>query len=276
MSNPFFRPYEGEFFLEWGFGYKRELFSAAIPALSSSQKTLSKEVASTLSLSYGITESWALGVMGKYMIDQNYSVMQSGIAFAGNPGVAEHNRGFYDAALMMSFRFLGTRTEEWFANLDLAFFPGIKDKNNFRFTVPNDQYLGVLMLGKDFEDYALGLLSTAQYFAPSALDTENRKNNQFLIVSQVFIQGKLDLFYTRLAGGAAKFLDRASNDSPVKEKFLPVAQAEIGIAFDEKTALGARLVYVGGVRGETRAGNFDVSVAIEPMWQGSLTIMTAF
>ncbi|HMV37351.1 MAG TPA: hypothetical protein PKD60_15730, partial [Turneriella sp.] len=45
VSSPFFRPYEGDFSLELGVGYKTQSSKLTIPTLASARETVSNEVA---------------------------------------------------------------------------------------------------------------------------------------------------------------------------------------------------------------------------------------
>ncbi len=276
VSSPFFKPYEGDFLLELGMSYKIQSSTLTLPALSSTRETRTKESATGFALTYGIAEYFSMGVSGKYMADQNYSIAQSGIAFAGNPGTQSRNKGFYDPGFQLGIRALGTRTEEWFFNIDLGFVPGIKDSNNFLFSWPNDQYLAGLLVGKDFGQWSVGLISTAQYYAPSSLDKSDEKNNQLLSNNQMFVQLDCELLYIRLSGGTVKFLDKASNENAVKKKFFATGTAELGLPFSEQSALSARLTYVSGAEGELSVAGFNATLTAQPIWMVSLSVLTAF
>jgi hypothetical protein len=247
-----------------------------IPALASARETLSKEVASSVVLQYGITESFSLGISGKYMIDQDYQTVQSGIAFAGDPGKSSHNQGFYDVGFQLGLRILGTRTEEWFVNLDLGFLPGIVDSNNFLFTTPNNQFLSRLIVGKDNGSWSTGVQANVQYYAPSVHDKGDEKNNQLLSSSLLFTQIDSDSLYVRLSAGVVKFLDSRSNENAVMKQFFPAAQTEIGFPFSDTCVLSARMIYVAGAEGDIAVGGFNARLTARPFIAGSLSLLTRF
>lgn len=276
VSSPFFRPYEGDFALELGAGYKVQSSRLAIPVLDSARDTVSKEVSTGVALNYGVTEYISIGVSGKYMADQDYSLRQSGVAFAGNSGSASRNQGFYDAGFQMGVRMLGTRTGEWFVNLDMGFLPGITDANNFLFSWPHNQYLAGITIGKNVDSWSFGILSATQYFAPSALDKSDEKNDQLLSNNQIFVQADFDSLYLRASAGMVKFLDSRSNENTLKKKVFPTGQIEIGFPFSDTCALSTRLTYVAGAQGEMSVAGFNASLVAQPIWMGSVSVIVAF
>jgi hypothetical protein len=276
VSSPFFRPYEGDFSLEWGVGYKFQSSSLAIAALDSARETATKELSTAMALNYGLSESFYLGVSGKYMLYQDYRLTQSGVAFVGKPGANLINQGFYEPGFHLGARLLGTRSEEWFINLDLRFQPGLNDANNAYFSVPNNQYQASMLIGRDFEAWAIGIVSVMQYYSPSALDTNGERNDQVLSTSEVFAQVNADFLYLRASAGIVKFLDRRSNESAVKKKTFPTGQLEIGFPFTDTCVLSTRLSYVAGAQDTMKVAGFDASLVAQPVWVGSASVVVAF
>lgn len=276
VSSPFFRPYEGNFSLELGAGYKAQSNRLTIPALASVRDNVTKEASTGVALNYGVAEFFSLGVSGKFMAEQDYTLAQSGAAFAGNPGSSSSNRGFYDAGFQLGLRLLGTRTEEWFVNVDLGFLPGIQDSNNFLFSWPHNQFLGGLLVGKNLADWSFGVSATAQYYSPSDVDKSDDKNNQLLSNSQLFVQADLDILYIRLSGGAVKFLDSRSNENGLKKKLFPTGQVEVGLLFSDACALSARMAYIAAAQGEMSVAGFNATLVADPIWLGSLSVLTTF
>lgn len=276
VSSPFFRPYEGDFSIEMGVGYKAQSSRLTIPALDSARETMSKEASTGVALNYGVTEYFSIGVSGKFMADQDYSLIQSGPAFAGNPGSNSRNQGFYDAGVQLGLRMLGTRTDEWFVNLDMGFLPGLADANNFLFSWPHNQYLAGITLGRNIEAWSFGILSAMQYYAPSALDKSDEKNNQLLSNSQLFVQVDFASLYVRTSAGVVKFLDSRSNENALKKKIFPTGQVEMGFPFTDTCVLSARLSYVAGAQGEMTVAGFNAFLVAQPIWMGSVSVVVAF
>lgn len=276
VSSPFFRPYEENFFLALRTYYTVQSTRLTIPTFDSVSETRSKEISTGATLTYGVTEHFSIGVLGKYMINQDYRVTRSGVAFTGNPGEASRNAGFYDAGFQAVLRLLGTRTEEWFFDIEAGFLPGLKDRNNFRFTLPHNQYIAVITIGKNTEVFSYGIVSVIHYYSPSALDTENEKNNQVLNNSQFLVQIDFGSMYLRVSAGAIKFLDRRSNENAVKKQFFPAGQFEIGFPFDETCALNMNLTYVSGAKGELNIAGLTAPLVAQPVWIGSAAVLFTF
>lgn len=122
--------------LELGAGYQIQASKFAIPTLDSTRENVNTETLLGAALHFGVTEFFPVGVSGKFMADQAYRLKQSGIAFAENSDSVSHNQGFYDAGFQMGLRLFGTRTEEWFVDVELGFIPGVQDSNNFLLFIP--------------------------------------------------------------------------------------------------------------------------------------------
>lgn len=119
-------------------------------------------------------------------------------------------------------------------------------------------------------------MTRVEYYAPSALDSDDVKNDQLQSNKQFFLQTDVEGVYIRLAAGAFKFLDRRSNDNAVKNKFFAIGQVEAGILFTESSMLRARLGYVAVTQGEMSVAGFNATLVAEPTYLGSLSVLTTF
>lgn len=273
VNSPFFKPYEGNFFIDIATSYRTQDAKVTIPVLSSSLETATREAFTAMTLLYGVTENFTVGILSKYMWQYRERAAYSGIAFAGNPGSSSLNNGFYDLGFALGFRFLGTRSEEWFINLDVAFLPGLRDSNNFKFTWPQNQYAANMVVGTNTANWSYGLTFFAQFYDSSPLDKDNEKNNQITSSAYAFVQAELDGAFVRLGAGIFKFLDAASNRNAVRRNFFPAAVMEWGLLLSESAAISAKLTYFSGTRGDLEVGPFTANFVATPVWQGTLSFI---
>lgn len=244
----------------------------AIPEISSSREATVRESFTAMTLLYGITENFTIGLIGKYMWQRLERIEHRGPAFADNPGSSSHDSGFYDPGFVLGTRLLGTRSEEWFVNLDFAFTPGLRDANNFKFTWPQNQYTARMVVGSNNPNWSYGLLLFTQFYDSSELDKDNQKNNQIFGSGQLFFQFDIDGLFFRCSAGAVKFLDSQSNKNAIKRQFFPTASAELGILLSDAAALSAGVTYVAGARGDLEVAIFTANLEVTPIWQGTVAI----
>lgn len=272
VNSPFFKPYEGDFFIEIANSYQTQNSRLAIPAISSSREVALRESFTTLALLYGVTENFTIGFIGKYMWQRLERIEHKGLAFAGNPSSSSRDSGFYDPGFVLGVRFWGTRSEEWFVNMDFSFIPGLRDANNFKFTWPQNQYTARMAVGSNNPNWSYGLLLLTQFYDSSELDTDNQKNNQILGSGQLFFQFDVEDLFIRCAAGTIKFLDSHSNKNTIKRRFFPTASAELGILLSDAAALSAGITYVAGARGDLEIAIFTANMEATPIWQGTVAI----
>lgn len=246
LSNPFYQPYAGDFYVETGLGYHLLKTQAAFNNVNYNSKE--SNISSTLNVKYGITDRFIAGVSTDVLIQNDFEESLSG-AIPNPSNTSATERGLVQPSISMLGRLLGTRREDWILDIQGQFRLGNKDSKNYQVFFPNNEIDAQIGLGSNSGNWTYAITSHIQYWQFSSLDTKNDKNDKVATATQLQLQYDFSIFYIRSGGGVIKYLDQRSASSPILSKALAVFSAELGIVPSDGLVINASASFVPGTSG---------------------------
>ena len=242
VSNIAYLPYAGDFFIRSEWSYENSSSRTEFPAQTLPNSTVwpaasisapKTQYYTELSLKYGVTDRVALGAAGRYML-----LSQTATNYEGGAGLpastSSENNGFYQPALNISARLLGTRSNEWFVNLEGRFQPGLT--NGSPVASPQDSFISILGAGLNAGDFTGMLVLYGGYTSPKTVSGISYNETKISGV-QAMLQLDFDDFYLRPIGGFVKFFDAASENNVILRQVQPFIRGELGFPVGESSVL---------------------------------------
>ncbi|MBV6493663.1 MAG: hypothetical protein LDLANPLL_01686 [Turneriella sp.] len=241
VANVAYSPYAGEFLIKSEWLYEYSLSYIHLPTQmvglaswpDAEIRSPKDQYFTELTLKYGITDRISLATSGKYLLSLQESTTNRG-GFGLPADTSSEKSGFERTTVGVAGRILGTRSDEWYLNVEGRFQPGIK--NGSAVTSPQDAYIGIVGAGWNSGDFTCVLAAYGAH-APSTSSKGVEYRRSDAVAGELIFQFDFEDLYLRPAFGMLKLVDSTSQDNPILRQAQTYLRGDFGFYVGESTVL---------------------------------------
>jgi len=237
ITNPFFLPYQNQFFAELQGGWQRFSTSVGFPQQTisgltypeSSSKTTWDAVRMGAAIGYGLHDRLTLGVELLYLASEKSQTTSTGIF---TPSSNNTSPGFYNPRLSGLVRLLGLNRNDWFIDAGFFYMPGIASSDKNAFANPKPEIEGRLRLGRNAGAWTAGVAVALAYSFETTQNGVTYRSNTTLVTEGI-IQYGADKYFAEAGVGLIQYVDQKSANDPLNGKMRTMVHFGIGNRFSE-------------------------------------------